>query len=202
MRNNTAASMAALMVELPAEKDITGHVTGVVTGVVRQEVIRITKICITPKSRKELMTELGLKHAGRFREAYLVPALEAGMIEQTIPDKPTSRIQKYRLTGKGGSVLPEKSQEQEHIHARSVSLGSDILGITAKIDMVDGNGEVVTPVDYKHGKYPPAARGFNAHIGANINFTANLRRNEQDISNANYREFDEYLTSIGIFSKF
>jgi len=43
---------------------------------------------------------------------------------------------------------------------------------------------------------------FNAHIGANINFTVNLGRNEQDISNANYREFDEYLTSIGIFSKF
>jgi hypothetical protein len=44
---------------------------------------------------------------------------------------------------------------------------------------------------------------FNAHIGVNISLTANLGRNEQDgITNANYREFDEYLTAIGIFSKF
>ncbi len=44
---------------------------------------------------------------------------------------------------------------------------------------------------------------FNAHIGVNIDFAANLGRNAQDgISNANYREFDEYLTAIGIFSKF
>ena len=44
---------------------------------------------------------------------------------------------------------------------------------------------------------------FNAHIGVNVSIAANLGRNEQDgISNANYREFDEYVTAIGIFSKF
>ncbi len=44
---------------------------------------------------------------------------------------------------------------------------------------------------------------FNAHIGVNISLTANLGRNAQDgIPNAGYRQFDEYLTSIGIFSKF
>ncbi|MDO9110227.1 MAG: hypothetical protein Q7U40_06190, partial [Desulfatirhabdiaceae bacterium] len=88
-------------VELPAENDITGEVT----GEVRQEIIRIAKICMTPKSRKELMAELGLKHADHFREAYLLPALEIGIIEQTIPDKPTSRLQKYRLSGKGRDFL-------------------------------------------------------------------------------------------------
>jgi ATP-dependent DNA helicase RecG len=60
-------------VELPAEKNITGED--------RHEIIRIAKICTTPKSRKELMTELGLKHQDHFREAYLLPALETGMIE-------------------------------------------------------------------------------------------------------------------------
>ncbi len=43
---------------------------------------------------------------------------------------------------------------------------------------------------------------INAHIGVNISLAANLGRNAQDISNAGYRQFDEYLTSIGIFSKF
>jgi len=44
---------------------------------------------------------------------------------------------------------------------------------------------------------------FNAHIGVNMNIAVNLGRNEQDgITNANYREFDQCVTSIGMFSKF
>jgi hypothetical protein len=44
---------------------------------------------------------------------------------------------------------------------------------------------------------------FNAHVGININLAANLGRNSQDgIPNADYRQFDEYLTAIGIFSNF
>ena len=40
-----------------------------------------------------------------FEQLYLAPALEAGLIERTIPDKPNSRLQQYRLTEKGRSVL-------------------------------------------------------------------------------------------------
>ncbi|MBI5593963.1 MAG: hypothetical protein HY881_26235 [Deltaproteobacteria bacterium] len=101
--------MAYTRAELPAEKNVTGEVT----GEVRHEIIRIAKICITPKSRKELMAELGLKHQDHFREAYLLPALETGVIEQTIPDKPTSRLQKYRLTGKGRELLYPSQKGRE-----------------------------------------------------------------------------------------
>ena len=34
------------------------------------------------------------------RDNYLIPALQAGLIEMTVPDKPNSRLQKYRLTEK------------------------------------------------------------------------------------------------------
>lgn len=47
-------------------------------------------------SAMELMNSLGLSHRHTFRQNYLNPALEAGLIERTIPDKPTSRLQKYR----------------------------------------------------------------------------------------------------------
>ena len=52
-----------------------------------------------------LQEELGLKHRPTFQENYIRPALEAGLIEYTIPDKPNSRLQKYRLTDKGRSYI-------------------------------------------------------------------------------------------------
>jgi len=52
------------------------------------------------KSAGELRNMLGLKHRQTFRENYLHPALEQGLIELTIPDKPNSRLQKYRMVEK------------------------------------------------------------------------------------------------------
>ena len=49
----------------------------------------------------ELMGKLGLSHRPTFRKNYLHPALEYGFIEMSIPDKPQSRNQKYRLTELG-----------------------------------------------------------------------------------------------------
>jgi len=46
-----------------------------------------------------------LKDRRRLRETYIKPALASGLIEMTIPEKPNSRLQKYRLTEKGRQVL-------------------------------------------------------------------------------------------------
>ncbi len=53
----------------------------------------------------EIRSKLGLKDRTHMRKRYLDPALAEGLIEQAIPDKPTSRLQKYRLTEKGRAWL-------------------------------------------------------------------------------------------------
>ena len=52
-------------------------------------------------TRAEAQAALELKGDEHFREAYLLPALAAGLIELTIPDKPRSSRQRYRRTDAG-----------------------------------------------------------------------------------------------------
>lgn len=52
-------------------------------------------------SREALQSALGLLDRKSFRERYLKPALIDGLIEMTLPGKPNSRLQQYRLTDKG-----------------------------------------------------------------------------------------------------
>jgi hypothetical protein len=52
-------------------------------------------------SREELMNALGLDDRKNFRVNYLNPAMQDNLVEYTIPDKPKSSKQKYRLTNLG-----------------------------------------------------------------------------------------------------
>lgn len=71
---------------------------------VSDQVNRLVKILASgEKSATEIMQALGLRHAPTFRRNYLLPALDAGLIERTQPDSPRSPKQQYRLTGLGRS---------------------------------------------------------------------------------------------------
>ncbi|MDA8142117.1 MAG: CRISPR-associated endonuclease Cas1 [Desulfobacteraceae bacterium] len=65
---------------------------------------------------------------------------------------------RHRRVDQAAGILPEE-KEEEKIHARSVHLTSERLGLTARIDLVEGDGEGVRPVDYKKGKRPHVAAG-------------------------------------------
>jgi predicted HTH transcriptional regulator len=78
----------------------TQHVTPQVRALLRA-------IVDAPLSREELQGAFGIKDREHFRKAYLEPLLTVDWIERTIPDKPTSRLQKYRLTEKGRSLLEQ-----------------------------------------------------------------------------------------------
>ena len=80
----------------------TGQVGGQVTGQVAAQVLQF---CRTLRRASEIQELLGLRHRETFADNYLRPLLECGWLERTIPDKPNSRLQKYRLTEKGRKAL-------------------------------------------------------------------------------------------------
>lgn len=56
----------------------------------------ILKFCRKPKSKKEILDYLGYKNRTYMTRKILKPMIESGKLTYTIPDKPTSRLQKYR----------------------------------------------------------------------------------------------------------
>jgi CRISPR-associated protein Cas1 len=69
----------------------------------------------------------------------------------------------HRRVDQQSGNLPEPDPAAEptggKVHARSVALSSTRLGLTAKIDLVEADGNTVTPIDYKRGKRPHTEKG-------------------------------------------
>lgn len=65
---------------------------------VTEQVKELVKVLDKEMDRQEIQNKLGLSHRENFRSNYLKPALDIGFVEMTIPDKPNSSLQKYRLT--------------------------------------------------------------------------------------------------------
>ncbi|MDW8396905.1 MAG: CRISPR-associated endonuclease Cas1, partial [Anaerolineae bacterium] len=68
----------------------------------------------------------------------------------------------HRVVNQPSGDLPDPAEiaaEVEPIHARSVWLSAPNEGLTARIDLIEGEGTVVTPVDYKRGAAPDLPEG-------------------------------------------
>ena len=75
------------------------------TPQVNERIQRLIGVAQREASRGELQASLKLRDRRSFIDAYLKPALEAGLIEMTLPDKPTSRNQRYRRTPAGEALV-------------------------------------------------------------------------------------------------
>ena len=93
----------------PATPPVTGQVTGQVT----QEVKLLLNSMQGDMKRAEMMAALNLTGRDNFRNLYLQPALEANLIEMTIPDKPNSSQQRYRLTAAGQQWLQQQHEKDQ-----------------------------------------------------------------------------------------
>lgn len=85
----------------PASEKNTTQATMQVTMQVTTQVEDLLKVFTGEHTRQGLQDKLNLANRENFRKNYLQPALDNGLIELTIPEKPNSSKQKYRLTEKG-----------------------------------------------------------------------------------------------------
>ena len=77
---------------------ITGQATPQATPQVDVKFAPMLEYCKEPRSTAEIMAFLELKDRKSFRDVWLLPMLEAGLLEMTLPDKPKSPNQKYGST--------------------------------------------------------------------------------------------------------
>jgi ATP-dependent DNA helicase RecG len=71
---------------------------------------RVLHILVTkPASKAEISAQLGQKEVSGHLNKVVRDLLTDKTIEYTLPDKPNSRLQKYRLTERGLTLLADKN---------------------------------------------------------------------------------------------
>ena len=73
-------------------------------------------------------------------------------------DTVDGRFQHRRVDAEAEKIQDE-GDEFETVHARSVSLDGSKVGVTCRIDFLEGEGKRVTPVEYKRGRAPDIPEG-------------------------------------------
>ncbi|MFN3706368.1 MAG: CRISPR-associated endonuclease Cas1 [Thermoflexales bacterium] len=67
---------------------------------------------------------------------------------------------RHRVVDRPGSVLPKTAETpSEDIHTRPGWISAEEERLTARIDLIEGDGQTVTPVDYKRGAAPDLPEG-------------------------------------------
>lgn len=82
----------------------TGDQVGTKLGLSGDQV-EVLRTCVAETSMSELMDIAGRTNRTKFRNSVLKPLMQAGLIEMTIPDRPRSSNQKYRVTERGRALL-------------------------------------------------------------------------------------------------
>ncbi len=99
--------------------EAVGGSTGEVTGEVGTRLalsrhqVDILHQCRIDSGITVLMEIAGRSDRTKFRNQVLSPLLQDGLLEMTVPDKPSSSLQKYRLTSKGHDLIAKLAKEEQ-----------------------------------------------------------------------------------------
>ena len=96
--------LVRLPVHEQAANEASGQDTDQGTDQGTEHVERLIAVLTGEMNRAEIQAALQLRHRRHFAAVYLKPALETGLIEMTLPEKPTSQNQRYRRTATGEAL--------------------------------------------------------------------------------------------------
>ena len=77
---------------------------------VSEQVARILAFCETSRTKKDILAHIGLRPVYLNYTRHIRPLVNFGLLGMTIPEKPNSRLQKYKLTAKGRAVLTKTGE--------------------------------------------------------------------------------------------
>ena len=80
------------------------HPVGTQSVLEVENIDKLIIFCYNEPQLSDMLEFMGLKDRTKFRRKYIHPLLDTGILELTIPDKPKSQHQKYRLTAKGVEI--------------------------------------------------------------------------------------------------
>lgn len=109
-RPNPEVRAAAEAQAARGTEQVTAHVPYMYRTSPQQ--VALLEAATEPRSREELQAVAGIRHRQHFLLEYLRPLLDAGLLEPTIPDKPRSSKQRYRLTEAGREYLKRNKEKK------------------------------------------------------------------------------------------
>jgi ATP-dependent DNA helicase RecG len=80
---------------------------------VTPQVVALLRAVMQEASAAEIQSAMQLKDRIHFLKKHILPALEKGLIERTIPERPRSSRQRYRITPAGFAVLEHSEKEPQ-----------------------------------------------------------------------------------------
>ena len=85
--------------------DQLGLSKGLSKGLSNEQISLFFESLMKPVAASKLRAILGYTNATKFKNSYIVPLMEQGLVVMSQPDKPNSPTQKYYLTEKGKRVI-------------------------------------------------------------------------------------------------
>lgn len=80
---------------------------GTKSGLSWDQAKKVLQFCLSERPLLEIMRQMQLTSRNKFRKNFILPLLELNLLERTVPDKPNSSNQKYRITHKGKEMLSQ-----------------------------------------------------------------------------------------------
>ena len=90
-----------ILPEIKKETFLGFSPSGQVSEQVGEQVVKILQFCRVPKSKKAILEHIGLSPVYLNYKRHIFSLINNEYLELTMPNKPRSRLQKYKTTDKG-----------------------------------------------------------------------------------------------------